>query len=324
MSKHLFGLVLTHHGTAANNRGETEGNITTLQKILWKGEVHTTVSAEAIRFAVRWLWQRSGEHKVNRLWNDELGRHKWQDAEFQKWKNYMDDDVLGFMSARAAKEEGGEGDSGQQKGKQTRARGSIDKRRGRLEVTRAVSLTPFEGDITFNAASPGATPSASSTGRDPVPYGTELHATRYQYGFALTPEDLADKVRALAVIDAVAQLSGVAGNHNRFLYDFSPESVVFRWTDDFAPRILYGFDADASGLICIPDIVSRVEAGDIDASELLIGGKIVSDLVAGSVKETLLSKGAFLHEGIKNVCEEAKKWMRRDLGLGDGKCAREG
>jgi len=30
MSKHLFGLVVTSHGTAANNRGENEGNITTV------------------------------------------------------------------------------------------------------------------------------------------------------------------------------------------------------------------------------------------------------------------------------------------------------
>ena len=51
MSKHLFGIVVTPYGAAANNRGENEGNITTLQKLLWKGEVHTTVSAEAIRWA---------------------------------------------------------------------------------------------------------------------------------------------------------------------------------------------------------------------------------------------------------------------------------
>ena len=48
MSKHLFGLCVTSLGTAANNRGDTEGNITTLQKLLWNGEVHTTVSAEAL------------------------------------------------------------------------------------------------------------------------------------------------------------------------------------------------------------------------------------------------------------------------------------
>ena len=35
MSKHLFGLIVTPYGAAANNRGDNEGsNITTLQKIL--------------------------------------------------------------------------------------------------------------------------------------------------------------------------------------------------------------------------------------------------------------------------------------------------
>ena len=61
MSKHLFAIIATPHGTAANNRGETDGNLTTLQKLLWKGQVHTTVSAEAIRWAIRYVWQRQGE-----------------------------------------------------------------------------------------------------------------------------------------------------------------------------------------------------------------------------------------------------------------------
>jgi CRISPR-associated protein Cst2 len=46
MSRHLFAAIVTHHGIAANNRGETPSNVTTLQKLLWQGQVHTTVSAE--------------------------------------------------------------------------------------------------------------------------------------------------------------------------------------------------------------------------------------------------------------------------------------
>ena len=53
MSLHVFANFVTPFGTAANNRAETEGNITTLQKLLWMGETHSTVSAEAIRFALR-------------------------------------------------------------------------------------------------------------------------------------------------------------------------------------------------------------------------------------------------------------------------------
>ena len=64
MSKHLFGLVLTPLGVAANNRGETEGNTTTLQKLVWRGAVHTTVSAEAIRAAIRRRWQEDRKSVV--------------------------------------------------------------------------------------------------------------------------------------------------------------------------------------------------------------------------------------------------------------------
>src|SRR4051812_42663677 len=110
MTLHIFGALVTHHGTAANNRGETEGNITTLQKLLWYGRVHSSVSAEAIRFALR---RRLGEtEKTNRYWEENKGTkpfNAWHDPEFSEWADnggYIDDDLLGFMSADAAKEDG--------------------------------------------------------------------------------------------------------------------------------------------------------------------------------------------------------------------------
>ncbi len=308
MSKHLFGLVVTPHGTAANNRGETPGNITTLQKILWNGEVHTTVSAEAIRWAIRWYWQRQNG-KLNRQWDDLASKHSWQDADFLRWTEFIDDDVLGFMSAKAAKEEANDEEQPAEgkKGRKPRARGTCDKRRARLEITRAISLTPFAGDITFNAASVGATPSASST--DPVPYGTEVHATRYQYGFALTPEELSEKRRTLDVVDAITSLSDVAGNHARFLYDFAPESIIFRWTDDFAPRILYGFSLNKDGIPTVPEIIRRVKSGDIGATELVIGGPVVE------LAEVKSLNGAFVAAGVKAAATEIKNRMSRDLNM---------
>jgi CRISPR-associated protein Cst2 len=317
MSKHLFGLVVTPYGTAANNRGETIAPATTtLQKIIWNGDVHTTVSAEAIRWAIRWHWQRKlGDGGLNRQWKDGESRHIWQDAEFQKWAEHLDDDVLGFMSAKAAKEETNEAESGDKattspKGVKKRPRGTIDKRRARLEITRAISLTSWPGDVTFNAASIGATPSASSTGKDPVPYATELHATRYQYGFALTPEDLEQKERALEVVDAIVNLSEVAGNHARFLYDFSPDSVIFRWTDDFAPRMLYGFRSSEKGNLTIPDVIRCVKAGDIDPKELIIGGSIgASEEIKG------LPQGVVVKDGVKAAAEEIKTRMAKHLQI---------
>lgn len=313
MSKHLFGLVITSHGTAANNRGENEGNVTTLQKLLWNGEVHSTVSAEAIRWALRYYWQRSGKG-VNRVWDEDANDHQWQDERWLAWtdpdgkgktqKTFIDDDVLGFMLAAAGKTEANDEEVAEGKGKKRqRVKGTIQKRRGVLEVTRAISLTPFAGDITFNAKS-GEKTSTSL-------YGTEVHATRYQYGFALTPESLHEKSRTLDVVDAIVSLSEVAGNQSRFLYDFSPESVIFRWTDDFAPRILYGFQVNADGEVSLPDVVRRVQAGDINAHEVIIGGAI-SELSDG---KKLGEAGATVKSGVKAAADEVRKRINETLKL---------
>src|SRR5947208_1055822 len=212
MSLHVFANFVTPFGTAANNRAETEGNITTLQKLLWQGETHSTVSAEAVRFSLRRRLAALEKDGTNRAWDDDGRNNTWKDSTFKGWgedkkaKTFIDDDLLGYMTAEAAKEEG--------------EAGSANVRRAVLEVTRAVSLTPWAGDVTFNAASPGATPSAEKKGSNPVPYGTEVHATRYQYGIALTPERLRDKSRAAKAIAALCNLGTVAGNHGRFLFDF--------------------------------------------------------------------------------------------------------
>lgn len=280
MSLHVFANVLTPFGTASNNRGETEGNTTTLQKLIWHGRPHTTVSAEAIRFALRRLLATKEEAGTNRYWDEDARVNDWQDHEFKAWakkltetkggetkwewkeppeKTRIDDDLLGFMSAEAAK-----GDE---------SKGTANVRRAVLEVTRAVSLTPWSGDVVFNAASPGATPSAAKgEGKNPVPYMAEVHATRYQFGLALTPANLRVPDRAAKALQALGELSDVAGNQARFLYDFAPEAVVFRLTEDPAPRLLYCFDTDSDGkTFGAGSLEKRIGCGDVDPAELIVG-----------------------------------------------------
>lgn len=339
MTRHLFAIVLTPFGTAANNRGETDGNLTTLQKLLWNGQIHTTVSAEAIRWAIRYAWQQSGE-VVNREWDETARRHTWNDADFASGgATYVDDDVLGYMSAKAAKEEasapekslpdesqpqaglftaGQQGNApekapgGKAQPRAPRARGTATVRRARLEVTRAVSLQPWSGDISFNAASVGATPSASKTGRDPVPYGAEIHATRYQYGVAMTPSELEKPERALLALDALLDLHQVAGNHGRFLYDFSPDAVAFRWTSDFAPRMLYAFAQAPGGSVEAPELTRRVRAGDVDPAELVVGGSMATT----ETGIELARLGATVLPGVKAAFQEVRRRMAADRPAG--------
>ncbi|CAN5244863.1 type I-B CRISPR-associated protein Cas7/Cst2/DevR [soil metagenome] len=303
MSLHVFANFITPFGTAANNRAETEGNITTLQKILWMGETHSTVSAEAIRFAVR--RRLGGDEQTNRSWDEHDRVNTWQDHTFKGWsseknKTFIDDDLLGYMIAEAAKEDGGDD-----------AKGTANVRRAVLEVTRAISLTPWAGDVTFNAASPGATPSAQKKGNNPVPYGTEVHATRYQYGVALTPERLRDKSRAAKAIEALCNLGTVAGNHGRFLFDFSPEAVVIRLTADPAPRLLYCFDTKDDGkTILAPSLVAKIGVKDIDAKELILGVSDLESPLAVQMKAAGVEVG-----GVKAACAAAVKKINAELKI---------
>jgi len=290
MSLHIFGNILTGYGCAANNRGESEGNITTLQKLLWNGNVHTTVSAEAIRWAIRYFWQTNGVN-VNREWDDEQDDHVWQDETWSGWADpdgttFIDDDLLGYMRAEGAREEG--------------ERGTTSKRRGVLELTRAISMTPYAGDISFNARS-------GEKDRTSL-YGAEIHATRYQFGFSMTPERLRKTARSLQALEAISKLGEVAGNHSRYLYDFSPESIVLRVSADPAPRILYCFH-ESNGSITIPDLIRKISAGDIDKEELFIGGPVTE---LPEIKELDLPH---CNPGIKKTVQDCKDLIVQELSI---------
>lgn len=368
MSLHIFGNILTGYGCAANNRGETEGNITTLQKLLWKSDVHTTVSSEAIRWALRYFWQFNGfETEINRTWDEVKNDTNFKDLNYDAWHPtnpqgtpFLDDDLLGFMDASAGNEESEmvfeiprRRDELQQhvnkaKNKEKAQKAlekfedtiiqlskerkkmreaiqeddeesikeldkSINKlrktaglksfaiiRRGVFEISRAISTTPYAGDISFNARS-------GVKGRTSL-YGTEIHATRYQYGFSLTPERLREKKRCLSALDGISRLGEVAGNHSRFLYDFSPESIVLRISEDPAPRILYCFQEQDNN-ITVHDLVRKVEAGDILKEELYIGG-LAADLP--EIKALNLEN---CFPGIKKTVEECANAIKQKLNI---------
>ncbi len=93
----------------------------------------------------------------------------------------------------------------------------------------------------------------------------------------------------------MCDLGKVAGNHSRFLFDFSPESIVLRITHDPAPRILYCFELDPNGELIAPGMVTRVRNRDIEADELFIGGPISSQ------EEIKHLDGVHIYDGVKRA-----------------------
>ena len=305
MTIHIFGMVLTHEGTFSNNRGENEGITNTLQKVYRNGDQYTTVSAEAIRYALRESWQQAGE-QTNRTMPsrtmplDQKPKY-FSDPDFKKWHKNLDDDILGYMHAQT----------------------KTVSRRAPLEVTRAISVTPWLGEVMNNFAAPGSNPAVSHD--NPIPYTVEVHHTRYQFGFALTPEAIGredntkngqhkqDEIisRVEKTLNGLISLRRVGGAHARYFSDYSAEAVVLRVTNDPAPRFLYCFEQDDRGAIHLPHIIKRAgeDKADILTKELFIGTAISID----EIKE-LKEKGALIENGgVKAAVSEAIDEVQKRL-----------
>lgn len=300
MTFHLFGNIITSRGVAANNRGETEGNRTTLPKVFWGDKLHVSVSGEAIRWAIRYYWQMM-DIPVNRQWLEENQdiklileneKSKYDPAQF------IDDDVMGYMDAKPGK------------GNET------VKRRGALEVTRAVSLQSAERiEITFNSKSgskgkKGGKDAKAEQAKISI-YSTETITTRFQYGFAITPQRLVKSERVLDVVNAITKLANVGGNHARFLFDFSPESVIFRWTHHPVPQFLYCFEQPDADTLTAPRLQQLIECEEIPPEEIwILGGYAFTEEA-----EKLAEKGVKIYPSIRKGVAALTGQISQDLGI---------
>lgn len=292
-TRYLYGTILTGEAVAANNRGDNLGNTTTLQKVFHQDDLHTSVSAEAIRFAIRYRFQLEGlDRQLNRTYDPRTGKLSLRDEKRAYWdrsredfKALIDDDVMGFMDAAAAEAEresedlvdglaagAAETNPSEKRGKVSKgkkAKGKTTKRPSPLSVGRAVSLRPYRGEISFNCVS-----GEKEKGKLSL-YSAEMHTTEYQYYFGLNLDDLVERANAGHVLDAIIDPPQVAGNHSRFAYDFSPASVVLRVTSAHSPRIQNCFEHDsANRTYTVRRLLQKVRSGDIPAGELIIGGEV--------------------------------------------------
>lgn len=318
---YLYGTILTNEAVAANNRGDNIGNTTTLQKVFHKDDLHTSVSGEAIRFALRYRFQLE-DLPVNRTYNQHTGKIHFVDSEWIDWdpqeNEFVDDDLMGFMNAAAAKSEGEDVDDEAnkeeateenkkaQKGKRKK-KGKAYKHTSPLAVGRAVSLRPYRGELSYNAASRKER-EKNKKGEGEASglslYSAEIHTTEYQYSFGLNLNDVIKKENIGYLIDAILDPPPVAGNHARFAYDFSPASIVLRVTKAHSSKIQNCFDHDEESRgFTVKRLIDRVESGDLTASELFIGGEL-ADTHEGEKLRTL---GASVHKGVGAAAREARR-----------------
>ncbi|NJN32442.1 MAG: type I-B CRISPR-associated protein Cas7/Cst2/DevR, partial [Synechococcales cyanobacterium RM1_1_8] len=171
-------------------------------------------------------------------------------------------------------------------------KGKPSKRDSVLRMNMAVALTPYRFDATFHQSPLNAGASTWKNASTSALLHREVAHTAYQYPFALAGSDCKAKPEwTKALINAIAQLSDVAGGHARSYYEMAPKSVIARLTPSLiAGYNTYGFDEQGK----FKDL-NRINAEDLPGSEFWVGGEIVREMDAAE-KKRLTDEGAKLYE----------------------------
>lgn len=269
----LFATVLTYAAPSSNYRGESEENRTVLQKITRNGKEHTVISPESMRNALREILRKRGlPSNRERLHNEEQLAVKFQS--FPDAQRFADDFLFGYMVA--------------DKEAITKNKGRPSKRDSVLRMNMAVALNPYRFDATFHQ-SPMNVDSSWKNSASSALLHREVAHTAYQYPFALHLADcMAGEGPAWtrALLEAIGELSDVAGGHARSYFEMAPRSVVARLT----PRLVAGFDtygfAEDGGF---PEL-KRIMKDDLPGNEFWLGGELVRGLPA-DVRQGFEAKG---------------------------------
>jgi CRISPR-associated protein Cst2 len=265
----LFATVLTYPAPSGNYRGESEENRTVLQKIIKQGQKYAVISPESMRNALReTLIILDQPHNRTRLHNEEQLA-----VEFKEYPNpekYADDFLFGYMVAQTNDV------------KEMRKLNLPAKRDSVFRCNLAVALSPYKYDTVFHQSPLNAGNSPWKNAATSALLHREVTHTAFQYPFALSQRDCLEKpewVRAL--LQAIAQLNGVAGGQARAYYEFTPRSVVARLTPKLvAGYKTYGFEEDGSFLE-LNRLGKRDEENcDLPGDEFWIGGEIVRQMDA--------------------------------------------
>lgn len=285
----LFATILTYPAPSGNYRGESEENRTVLQKILKEGQKYAVISPESMRNALRetliLLNQPSNRTRLHD--EDQLA------VEFKEYPNaakYADDFLFGYMVA-------------QKKDTEAMKKLSLPAKRDSIfRCNMAVALSPYKDDVVFHQSPLNAGNSTWKNAATSALLHREVTHTAFQYPFALSQRDCLEKpqwVRSL--LQAIAQLNGVAGGHARAYYEFAPRSVVARLT----PKLVagyksYGFDEDGNFSELCRLGKRDNEDCDLSGDEFWIGGEIVRQMGEKQFSD-LIKVGVHLFKNPENL-----------------------
>ena len=288
----LFATVLTHAAPTANYRGESELNRSVIQKISDGRHQFPIVSPEAIRNALREVLRGYGLPMNRERLHDEeqlaVRFHAYPDPDA-----YADDFLFGYLIAATGKDRA-------RILKEVQREGFRFKRDSVLRMNLAKGLEPYRHDAVFTQSPQASTDSAYRNADSSALLHRETAVTSFQYPFALNGNDCQAKPEwTHALLRAIGELNGVAGNHARSYFEMAPASVSVRLTERLvAGHETYHFRVDRgpdNGRRTTSTLIDDLLNADLDlpGGEFHLGGEWVRAM-APETHEGLLARGVTL------------------------------
>lgn len=291
----LFATVFTHAAPSGNYRGESEENRSVLQKITRGEHLHTIISPEAMRNALREILAKrlgtdSWGKSINRRRLHDEGQLAVEFADFPNAEKFADDFLFGYMVADEKE---------MKKAKRSAKKDSV------LRMNLAVSVEPYRFDATFHQSPLNAGDSKWKNSSTSALLHREVSWTAFQYPFALAADDFTNagqKGWGRHLLTAIGELNDVAGGHARAYYEMAPHSIVVR----LSPSLVGGFDTYAFRPDGSWTELARLKKDDLPPSEFWLGGAVVRQMEP-TQRDELKQAGVHLHENPQHLLAQVSE-----------------
>jgi CRISPR-associated protein Cst2 len=290
--KNLFASVMTYAAPSSNYRGESEENRTILQKISKNGAEYTVISPESMRNALREILARKGL-PTNRSRINDADQLTVEFKDFPNPEQFADDFFFGYLVAI----------SNDIKAARAKNKAFKPKRDSILRMNLAVALAPYRFDATFHQSPINSEKSPWKNASTSALLHREISYTAYQYPFALSMADCLEhksgKAWTMSLLEAIGELSNVAGGHARSFYEMAPRSIVARLTPSLVAGFnTYGFDESGQ----FPEL-ERINKNDLPGAEFWVGGEIARHMQE-TLKKELLAQGVHFFDSPQKLLKE--------------------
>lgn len=295
----LFATVLTYPAPSANYRGESEENRSVIQKITYGRFEYPIISPESMRNALRETLASYGLPRNRTRLHDEYQLAVRFD-DFPDPDRYADDFFFGYLVAAS------EADRKKIQAKLKEARRDEKafkfKRDSVLRMNLARGVEPYRNGVVFTQSPLTSADSPWQNAKTSALLHRETVLTAFQYPFALNLGDCEAKPEwTRALLKAIGELNGVAGNHARSYFEMAPASIVVRLTGQLvAGYDTYGFQSDGD----YPEVVEGLEGTDFAGreAEFHLGGRIVKAMDEKTLN-VLKGKGVTLERDPRKLLE---------------------